>query len=370
MNNLTLNDSTQVAIIRHLHNTERLLAKVASKLSNQEKNANITPLADLGMPLNASRFIGGFYTGAYYSWDESEVPFVPVDSTINCCGVSMYKISLEIESEEQFKKLIADGITKIENETTYINNLAKENHFVNYCKSEGSQDLEDGYYVVHHSSASEFKSQANGLYPVVGNWYYNDIKVIEDKQSNRYIRYVEGKLADRFFKIAKMLEEFNRLRHEYIVGAIFGENNIESEISNVQHFGMPGENASNISIGANWLDSGEKYVLLTDRKQPLYLVKNIGNESTRIAENKFLAPHGLGMKHKNQSKIDLEYTSNGIILNGKAYTTKDRLSKDVEIEVRSSENNDAIVNEILNICPGEIVGKLTPIFGYDSYSKS
>lgn len=279
----------------------------------------------------------------------------------------MYKVNLEIESEEQFKKLMADGIAKIENETTYINNLAKGNHFVSYCKSEGSQNLADGYYVVHHSSASEFKSQANGLYPVKGNWYYDDIKIIHDEQANRYIRYIEGKLADRFFKVAKMLEEFNRMRHQYIVGAIFGENNVEAEISNIQHYGMPTKNA--VAIGANWLDSGEKYVLLTDRKQPLYLVENIGNESTQIAENKFLAPHGLGMKHKKQSEIDLEYTENGIILNGKEYTAKDRLSKNVEIKVRSSDDNNAIVHKILNICPGKIVGKLTPIFGYDSYSK-
>lgn len=37
MRNLTLNDNTQIAIIRHLQDTERLLAQVASKFQTKKK---------------------------------------------------------------------------------------------------------------------------------------------------------------------------------------------------------------------------------------------------------------------------------------------------------------------------------------------
>lgn len=366
MDNLTLNDATQKVILEQLQITEKLLSKLSSNLSNTEKYANIKGLPDLGMPLNVERFMGGFFTGAYYSWD-SQTPFIPVDTTMNCCGVSMYKVNIEITSPEHFNSLINDGRKKIENNSTYLWNLNKGNHFISYCKCDGSDFLKKGYYVVHHSSASEFKKQINGLYPEQGNWFFNNIKTIyDDKNINRYLRYISGKDAEAFFAISKMLESFNYIRHQHMVGFIFGEENIEKEVSNLQHYGMPTYNSA--AIGANWLSSGEKYVLLTEREKPILLVENIGNDKNSIGNGKFITPHGLGMRTKQQS-LELNYLSDGIKLNDKIYNCKDRLNKETDIEVRSIDDKNELINDILSICSGNIMGELVPIYSYDYLTK-
>ncbi|MBO4675607.1 MAG: hypothetical protein J5601_05965, partial [Elusimicrobiaceae bacterium] len=90
MVNLTINDKTQESILEHLQKTEDLLSKVASKLSNKNKKANIYAMPDLGIAQNGTRMMGGFYTGACYTWD-TDVPFIPVDATVNVCGTAVYK---------------------------------------------------------------------------------------------------------------------------------------------------------------------------------------------------------------------------------------------------------------------------------------
>ena len=366
MDNLTLNDITQKVILDQLQITERLLSKLCSNLSNTEKYANIKALPDLGMPLNVERFMGGFFTGAYYSWD-SETPFIPIDTTMNSCGVSMYRVSNEINSIEHFNSLINDGRKKIENSSTYLWNLNRGNHFISFCKCEGSNFLKKGYYVVHHSSASEWKKQINGLYPEQGNWFFNNIKTIyDDKVVNRYLRYISGKDADTFFTISKMLESLNYIRHQHMVGFIFGEENIEEEISNLQHYGMPTYNSA--AIGANWLFSGERYVLLTERKKNILLVENIGDDKNSIGNGKFVTPHGLGMKSK-YNRLELNYLADGIKINDKNYNYKDRLNKETDIEVRSTDHNSKLINDILSICHGNIIGELIPIYSYDYLTK-
>ena len=105
MRDLTLQDTTQISILRHLMLTEQLLARAASKASGSEQSAEIWAMSDLGLPNNISRIHGGFFTGAFYRWQTS-VPIVPVDATVNCCGVSVFRINREINSQEEFDRLI------------------------------------------------------------------------------------------------------------------------------------------------------------------------------------------------------------------------------------------------------------------------
>ena len=49
-----------------------------------------------------------------------------------------------------------------------------------------------------------------GLYPVKGNWYYDDIKTEYDEESKRYLRYITGEKAKRFYDIASYLKKFNK----------------------------------------------------------------------------------------------------------------------------------------------------------------
>ena len=104
MINLTINDLTQENILEHLNKTEKLLSKVATKLSNSEKTATIYAMPDLGIAQNGTRMIGGFYTGACYTWN-SDIPFIPVDATVNVCGTAVYKLNKNITNEEFIERL-------------------------------------------------------------------------------------------------------------------------------------------------------------------------------------------------------------------------------------------------------------------------
>ena len=79
MINLTINDETQKNVMKQLEGTEKLLGKVASKLSNKKKNATIYAMPDLGIAQNGTRMMGGFFTGACYTWN-SDIPFIPIDT--------------------------------------------------------------------------------------------------------------------------------------------------------------------------------------------------------------------------------------------------------------------------------------------------
>ena len=72
-------------------------------------------MPDLGIAQNGTRMFGGFYTGAFYSWN-SDIPFVPVDTTVNVCGTTVYKLSQNITTYE-FKKRL-DSVMK--NRETYL----------------------------------------------------------------------------------------------------------------------------------------------------------------------------------------------------------------------------------------------------------
>ena len=62
-------------------------------------------MPDLGLPSNVNRIHGGFFTGALYTWQTS-TPIVPVDTTVNSCGISVYRVSAEIGSQKEFDYLI------------------------------------------------------------------------------------------------------------------------------------------------------------------------------------------------------------------------------------------------------------------------
>ena len=85
--NFSLNDDTQKKIMEHMETTSGLLSAVATELSGKRKESKIYAMPDLGIAQNGTRMLGGFYTGACYTWD-SDIPFVPVDATVNVCGTA------------------------------------------------------------------------------------------------------------------------------------------------------------------------------------------------------------------------------------------------------------------------------------------
>lgn len=345
MINLTLNDKTQKEIIKHLKVTEMLLSNVATKLSLCKKEALITAMPDLGISHNITRMMGGFFTGACYSW-ESDIPFIPIDATVNVCGTAIYKLSKEIP----INKFISNVNKVINDKSRYTWNYTNGNHFVILAESKEEYGFEKGYYMIVHASANEYKYGVNGLYPSNDIWYQKYIKTEYDKNSNRYLRYIEGDYATRFYDIAKDLIEFNRKRNRYFVKKVLNNEFYEKEILNINHYGMP--NNHSICIGAHWDCS--IYPLLTSFSKPIYIIKP--NKDTFN-----YSPHGLGLYLENPK---IEFTTNGITIGKKKFFLGDNITIGTDAINRCnlpSDDTDKYASSILDICKGNIIGKLHQI---------
>lgn len=364
---LDLRDSTQQELKKHLRITEMLLSNVAAELSGPVKHANIFLLPDLGLPRGVARIHGGFFNGAVYSWDSS-VPFIPVDATVNCCGISAFRLRDPIITEREFFAKISAAKQRI-SDTCYVWNFNTGNHFISYGEVSGGIGLRDGMYAVLHSSAAEFKRQYNGLYPRKGNWFASEIATLQDTASCRYIRYVEGRIAERFFAASKMLEEFNKTRHQIIAGLIFGEDQLAEEILNVQHYGMP--TPDSVAIGCHWLLAEGVYLLLTNEQSDLYFINAAsgGNNTVTLGgHDHILVPHGLGNVCLGDGQ--LHYRQNGLCIGGREYERTQILEFGRDIAVRDESSlglgsTDALVHEILRICPGEIIGLMKQVYNYN-----
>lgn len=379
--NLSLNDCTQENIIEHLKNTEKLLKTVATKLSKEEKDAKIYVMPDLGIAQNATRMLGGFYTGACYTWD-TDVPFIPVDATVNVCGTAIYKLNKSISNEEFINRLnnilndrksYLDFANKhlplevlktidINDASKYYWNYTNGNHFIIFAESDGEYGLEKGQYMIVHASAIEFKKDnlEFGLYPVKGNWYYDDIKTEYDEDSKRYLRYITGEKAKRFYDIATYLKDFNKIRNSYFCKAVLGDL-LQKEVINISHYGMPTNNS--ICIGSQWeqLD----YALLTAPGNAIYLVHpklNLNNTFALDNINITLTPHGCGVK-MNNSADKIEYLDKNILKVGNnIFSLGNSVNIGIDVSVRTNGMNeeelDTYILNILKQCPGTVYGKL------------
>lgn len=339
MKNLTLNDSTQRELLSHLQITEDLLAKVATKLSGCKKTASITAMPDLGIAHNVTRMKGGFFTGACYSWD-SDVPFIPIDTTVNVCGTAVFRLSKEISIDDFLFRV--DNV--LENDLSYAWNYTNGNHFISLVKSNGEYGFEASYYMIVHASANEFK---NLLYPNNGVWYEKDIQIEYHKNSARYLRYIVGDSAIRFYNIAKDLIQFNTERNRYFVKSVLGSEFLGEEIVSIQHYGMPNENT--VCIGAHWEPT--MYTLLTAPGRPIYLVQP---DTSTFAGS----PHGFGLSLANPK---VTFGSDSIMIGEKVFTSGSiEIGTDAINRCSSTDVNEH-VSQVLNVCPGNIVGKLQQI---------
>ena len=370
MENLTLGDQSQASISPHLQDTERMLARAASLVSGSEQPAKVWAMPDLSFSTDVKRFLGGFFCGAFYSWESSE-PFVPIDANLNCCGVSMFKLKQPVEDYAHFADGIRHAMNITRERSSYLWNFGAGNHFVIFGYAEGSQGIPEGPYGLLHSSAGEFKKQHNGLYPTTGNWFGDRIETIEDPSINRHIRFIRGKFAERFIQTAKSLDAYNQQRHRYFADLIFGVDNIDDEVCNLQHYGMPTENS--IAIGCQWMR--ERVVpLLTAPEKPVYLVhpKLGGINDVQIGgERLTLFPHGLG--RCSRDPMSVEYVPSGIVVNGAVYTPQDSLRNDERLPMRDFDRNEAeggripsIIRQMLERCAADIVAKIDQIYSYHS----
>lgn len=380
--NLTINDDTQKMILEHLDGTCKLLSNVGTKLSKEKKEARIYAMPDLGIAQNGMRMIGGFYTGACYTW-QSDVPFIPVDATVNVCGTAVYKLNKNISNEEFVERLNS----VMDNRNTYLNflntylpknilnsidvsdvnkfywNYNKGNHFVIFAESDGKNELEKGQYMLVHASAIEFKKDNLnvGLYPVEGNWFYNDIKIEYDERTNRYLRYIAGEKANRFYDIANYLKQFNKSRNRFFCECVLGDL-LEEEVVNISHYGMPTINS--ICIGSQWESSD--YTLLTAPSNDIFLVHpEINSNNLNSIDvndiNMTLTPHGCGVRMLD-SMDKIVYGNDSVQIGNCEFRVGESVDIGVDVSIRTSEMSkeelDQHIENILGICPGTIYGRL------------
>lgn len=367
MKNLTLNDATQAAILPHLAGTEALLARAASAVSGKERGAEVVAMPDLCFPNNVERMLGGFYTGAVYSW-ECDEPFVPVDSTVNSCGVSMFRLRDEIRTQEEFARRIQETIDVVRERSSYSWNFASGNHFVTYGTVSDSTVIPNGPHLLLHSSHSEFKRQHNGLYPVEGNWFHHAIERIEEPATHRVIRFVRGKVAEQFIGTAQMLRGQNEFRHYFFAKTIAKEL-LDAQVLNEQHYGMPTQNS--VAIGCQWTQSPLQ-PLLTAPNEPVYIVQpQAGTQNdVQMGDAQLrLFPHGLGKQALVPPTI--AYTQEGMRINGRTYGPEDSLKgnpdfrlRDCSLPPEATGNLPPIITAVLEKCPAKIVATFHQIYSY------
>ena len=388
--NFSLNDNTQKEILKHLEITSKLLSKVGTELSGTQKESMIYAMPDLGIAQNGTRMLGGFYTGSCYSWD-SDVPFIPVDATVNVCGTAVYKIKKKITPQEFQRRL--DGVMKnreiylkyatthlpsqildsidLEREDKFYWNYNVGNHFAILSEQNGeNSELPEGQYMIVHASAIELKKDnlKYGLYPVEGNWYYDDIQTIYDDKENRYLRYIYGKKADQFSELANILQRINKDRNRYFCNAVLGELAGE-EVINLSHYGMPTKNA--ICIGCQWEQDND--ILLTAPGNDIYLVHpDLSSKNTIKLKDKqiTLTPHGCGVMLKNSSDT-IEYLDDGILIGNKHFKKGESINIGNDVLVRTngmySEQVKQHIEKVLDRCPGTIYGQIHQLFARTKY---
>lgn len=259
-------------------------------------SVEIKTCLDLGFPHDVIRIAGGFATGVYVKWNAS-IPIIPVDTCVNVCSCSFFEINndiIDIFNNSTFLQLnenLKQGI--------YISNFHRGNHFISYIQS-----VKNGKrYLLLHSSASEFKSNYNGLYPIKGNWFYDQIKTYCDR--NSYIRYIEGKDAEVFYSLSENLVSFNETRHEFIAQLLLRNKSSILGVSHFHHYFMPSNNS--VVMGSHILSGGQKAPILSVPGANIYMVnfEKAKVDELYIDDSHFLTPHGWGKRHKQTPEIEI-----------------------------------------------------------------
>lgn len=307
-----LPDQNQSVLLKYLKATQEILDVV---IQQHDKNgyARIIPSVDLGMPNNVTRIAGGFLTGALYDW-KCSVPIIPVDATVNTCTSSIFSLAAfdEAISDAAFSKCI-HTLTERANENGYALNFLSGNHFLTIAKDDSGH-----YYLVLHSSAKECKESCFGLYPSERVWYKDYIKTYINKDQNRYLRYIRGDVAVRFYDYAERFKEYNQEIHCFIAeefARILGTSLTEETKLIRHHYGMPTANSIVIGTFAVDLDSydrrvpifsdyGRDFCIFKPKSEQPYTHRLIGT-FTDVA----IVPHGWGQVYDKLKNIDIQNLS-------------------------------------------------------------
>ncbi|MFF3242265.1 hypothetical protein ACFYWY_00700 [Streptomyces sp. NPDC002870] len=357
-------DPAQKFLIPHLEKTERVLRSALRKM-DPEAECKITPAADLCVPHDVIRIAGGFATGCLVDW-QCAVPIIPVDTTVNIDTSSIFWLSdhaADTWTAQRFDELRAI----IDQSSSYEWNFHKGNHFIAGVVRES--DGQPG--IVIHSNEKEFKYQYNGLMPVPGNWFMDDVVVHE--QDDHYVRLLVGPKATLFAQIALDLEPFNINRHRFLATLLTeGGAHIQDEYHK-QHYYMPSSTA--VAIGCYLCQPGEVVPVFSKPGADIHLFECHDGGQNQIlclnGERSLIVPHGWGKTFAN----DLLVTRGEKILNvnGVSFEVAPKVTlgahPDLMVRAFSEDPGDpqSLYAKMREHTPGRVVDRLHQV---SSYSKA
>lgn len=344
-------DATQEELLPFLAGTQSLLSQACEGYGGGE--AEVVALPDLGMPHNAARIHGGFLTGALYSWDCPQ-PFVPVDATVNLCGVAVFEIENVSPFVHSFREAVSGAQVRWSEDTPYVWNFTTGNHFVILARTN------EKWYALLHASPAEFKANYPGLYPSTTGWYADVVKTFQG-EGGRYLRYLVGRPASRFYERATWLALYQRDRMRSAAELLVGGRHIKDELFNASHYEMKID--CSIGIGCYQFHSGAAgvYPLLTRPEAPIPLVKPLepSPATVRVRGDTYLvAPHGLGVRSTRPVGLGVE----GPRLKawGRGHERGVSLGSEPEMAIRDYDGRRT-VNSVLSQCVGTVVQELEQV---------
>ncbi|NDV95455.1 hypothetical protein D0T84_11090 [Dysgonomonas sp. 521] len=343
------------ALFNWLEGTEQILRSAVRKVDNNA-TARITPSIDIGLPDDVRRISGGFLTGCFVEWS-CNTPFVPVDTTVGVCTSSVYRFSDKLNDytindfEKRIKKIMS-----LENE--YIWNFNLGNHFIILGEDDCSS------YLIMHSSASEFKKQLdNGLYPMPNNWYWDSLNTLVE--NNRYLRFIKGKNAELFWKIASSIPEYNTNRHNYFAEN-FAQGLTKIEDSNIEHhYGMPSQES--INIGCFVAKSEKILPIFSALGQNIFLYE-VNKNDPQVGDVK-LIPHGWGKTYPNLSQIQFINSMQEIQIANNIYSinSDERIKGDIRMFCDNPNSPDFYFNVMSDYYKGNVIKTIKQRFSHSKH---
>ena len=266
-------------------------------------DCEIVTSADLGIPNNVTRLSGGFPTGVVVTWRCAR-PFVPVDTTVNACHSSIYKIELgdDVQLDSDWPHCLRKELSA----GTYIWNFEIGNHFIAFCRNEASKEC----YLVLHSSAAEFKDQPNGLYPSARCWYSDRIHTY--REGSRYLRYILDREAEKFCELALSLTRFNQRRHDFIADWFERRFGRTSTLVSAPHYFMPSRQS--VAMGCFLAKPGQMLPIFSAPGLPIDVVEVCDDSQLSVAIEGDLfriVPHGWGMTASKH--LDINVIGDGVV---------------------------------------------------------